>query len=602
MNTSFICSESTLMPQNIQRSIEGIVFIDGVVEDCESLMASVMSGFEAFVLDSEHDGVVQISTLLADYHNLKSLHIVSHGRPGAVQLGNGWLSAATINQNTDDLMVWAKALAADAELLIYGCEVAKGEKGRALIAQLGEWTGACVAASETKTGASALEGNWDLEVKTGDITSDLVFQPLAMAAYAYVLAAGDLDLTFGIGGKVIDRFNNNFNEARDVIVQPDGKIVLAGFAFNGISGYDFVMSRYNSDGSLDTTFGTGGRVITDFSGSEDEGFSVLQQSDGRIVVAGYTFDASGGIDFAVSRYSSDGSLDTTFGTGGRVTTDFNGSEDQGLSVLQQSDGKIVVAGLALNASGDVDFAVSRYNSDGSLDPTFGTGGKVTTDFNGNGDRGFSVLQQSDGKIVVVGDAYNGGFNLALCRYNSDGSLDPTFGAGGKVTTDFNGSEYVGRSVLQQGDGKIVVAGLVYNASVDFGLSRYNNDGSLDLTFGTGGKVTTDFNGSDDFGLSMLQQSDGKIVMAGHANDNVSGSRDFVLSRYNSDGSLDPTFGTGGKVTTDFNGKSDSGFSLALQPDGKIILVGSSNGNFAIVRYLGDNQPPINTVPVAQSVN
>jgi uncharacterized delta-60 repeat protein len=153
-------------------------------------------------------------------------------------------------------------------------------------------------------------------------------------------------------------------------------------------------------------------------------------------------------------------------------------------------------------------------------------------------------------------------------------------------------------VIQQSDGKIVVAGTADSAigRDGFALSRYNSNGTLDTTFGTGGKVTTVFNGGYDGCYSVIQQSDGKIVVAGYA-DNGS-NRDFALSRYNSNGSLDTTFGTGGKVTTDFNGGDDYASSLALQPDGNIVLVGYSDNNFAIARYLGRNQP-IHTVLCAQ---
>ncbi|MBI2337080.1 MAG: hypothetical protein HYU97_10030 [Deltaproteobacteria bacterium] len=242
---------------------------------------------------------------------------------------------------------------------------------------------------------------------------------------------------------------------------------------------------------MDTTFGTGGLVTTDFSGSSlDQASEMVLQSDGKIVVGGYS-DAGGSNDFALARYSSDGSLDTTFGTGGLVTTDFSGSsDDQARQMVLQSDGKIVVGGYS-DAGGSGDFALARYSSDGSLDTTFGTGGLVTTDFSGSSlDQAGPVVLQSDGKIVVGGYSDAGGSNdFALARYSSDGSLDTTFGTGGLVTTNFSGSSSdVAIATVLQSDGKIVVGGISSaGGSIDFALARYGSDGSLDTTFGTGGR-------------------------------------------------------------------------------------------------------------------
>jgi uncharacterized delta-60 repeat protein len=213
---------------------------------------------------------------------------------------------------------------------------------------------------------------------------------------------------------------------------------------------------------------------------------------------------------------------------------------------------------------------------GALDPTFGTGGEVTTDFGGS-DSAEAVGIQSDGKIVTAGSTFSGGLqHFVLARYNADGNLDSSFGSGGKVTTDFGGFDAASALVIQP-DGRIVAAG---RGSGDFALARYNADGSLDPTFGSGGKVTTDFGGSDDaFGVAL--QADGKIVAAGQ------GGSDFGLARYNADGSLDPTFGSGSRVTTDLGGFEDA-IAVALQNDGKIVITGQkfSGGfqQFALARY------------------
>ena len=189
-------------------------------------------------------------------------------------------------------------------------------------------------------------------------------------------------------------------------------------------------------------------------------------------------------------------------------------------------------------------------------------------------------------------------DFALARYNPNGTLDGTFGTGGKVTTDFNGDDDEAHALVLQPDGKLVAAGQAESGyrGRDFALARYNPNGSLDATFGTGGKVTTDFAGNDDAAFGAVLQSDGKIVAAGGAK--TSRSQDFALARYNANGSLDATFGTGGKVTTDFAGNDDAAFALALQQDGKLVAAGGANvgrsrtdyrgsgEDFALARYLG----------------
>src|SRR5262249_44539014 len=222
------------------------------------------------------------------------------------------------------------------------------------------------------------------------------------------------------------------------------------------------------------------------------------------------------------------------------------------------------------SSSTLDFALARYNPDGSLDPTFGSSGKQTTDFFGNQDSAFGLVIQPDGKIVLAGYAHHGDdtptSDFGLARYNPDGSLDQSFGAGGKITTDFFGSNDVAYRIALQPDGKLVLAGLTFNpatSSNDFAMARYKPDGSLDHSFGAGGKQTTDFFGGFDYAAGLAIQPDGKIVLAGvagHGN-NVS-TYDFALARYNQDGSLDHSFGDGGKQTTDFFGDLDSATGVA----------------------------------------
>jgi uncharacterized delta-60 repeat protein len=407
----------------------------------------------------------------------------------------------------------------------------------------------------------------------------LVGAILLVIVVATVVAAapGDLDPTFDGDGKVITDIASSNDRAYGMAIQPDGRIVTTGSAFffvdNGAR--DIAVTRHNTNGSLDTSFDGDGKVITDFStGASDIGRDVAIQADGKIVVAGGSLS-----DFALARYNPDGSLDTTFDGDGKVTTDFGGTGDAH-AVALQSDGRIVAAG-----GGPGDFALARYNADGSLDTSLDGDGKVTTDFGGSNDSAYDMVIQGDGKIVAVGYP-----DFAMARYNSDGSLDTSFDGDGKVTTDFGSGFGWAEGVAVQADGKIVVAGFaVLTETGDWGVARYNGDGSLDTAFDGDGKVTTDFDAGNDHAYDVAVQVDGKIVVAGCAGRMCEDDNDHVgLARYNPNGSLDATFGGGdGKVTTDFSAGTNWAHAVALQTDGRIVVAGFAGwipGDFALARF------------------
>ena len=336
-------------------------------------------------------------------------------------------------------------------------------------------------------------------------------------------------------------------------------------------------------GDLDATFGTGGKVTTPIGSFYDEAHALVVQPDGKLVAAGYTYTS--GYDFALVRYNTDGSLDTGFGTGGKVTTGIGTADDKATGLVLQSNGKLVAGGNASNGSND-DFALARYNADGSLDTSFGTGGKVTTAVGSSGDFGRALAIQPDGKIVIAGYTQNSYDDIAVARYNTDGSLDTSFGSGGKVTTAVGLYYDEAYAMTIQGDGKLVVAGVSYIGSTyDFVLVRYNTDGSLDTGFGSGGKVTTDVGGASDVVYALTWQPDGKIVAAGSA---TSGSNEYIaVVRYNANGSLDSGFGTGGKVLTSVGGVARA-YAVVRESNGKLVVAGKSNyggtDDFVLVRY------------------
>jgi uncharacterized delta-60 repeat protein len=427
----------------------------------------------------------------------------------------------------------------------------------------------------------------------------LAVSALCLAALALpgaaVGAPGDLDATFGTGGKVTTDFGPGSNSAAAVAIQADSKTVAAGSSGSG----HFALGRYKTDGSLDASFGIGGKVTTDVGGFFEAASAVAIQANGKIIAAGGTAPGGFCCQFALVRYNSDGSLDMSFGSGGKVTTFFGGIATAS-SVAIQADGKIIAAGSKFDPFG-TGFALARYNSDGSLDTSFGSAGKVITSFGGASDGVTGVATQVDGKVVATGGGGPGNDFLAA-RYNSDGSLDTSFGSGGKVTTDFGGFDGA-NAVSIQADGKIVAAGV---GGSRFALARYNADGSLDTSFGGGGKVTTQFFGENiESANGVAIQQNGKIVAAGRAFSQFDPS--YALARYNIDGSLDTSFGTGGKVTTDFGNPSDVGVlcpsgrkdcsednaaDVAIQPDGKIVAVGGGGAcvpacEWTLARYLGD---------------
>jgi uncharacterized delta-60 repeat protein len=417
-------------------------------------------------------------------------------------------------------------------------------------------------------------------------------------------ADGDLDPAFGSAGKVMTDFANSTDIANAVALQADGKIVVVGTTYinNDYSGEDFAIARYNPNGTLDATFGTNGKVTTDFPGLAAVASAVVVQPDGKILVAGgafpqFTFAG----DFKVARYNPNGSLDTTFGSGGIVTTSFPGQGSYAFSLALQPDGKIIAAGtdfvnFSSDDSSNTDFALARYRPDGTPDSTFGSGGQITTDFDGFNDDVFSVLVQPDGKIVAVGSAKNpvNYYDFALVRYLATGAIDTTFGSAGRVRTDFGAHNFdQARAAVLQPDGKIVAAGFAIsqNGGVqNFAVARYGSNGVLDPAFGSGGKRQIDFGSCCQSANRVLLQDDGKIIVVGYPNTESSDS-DFLLARLSSNGTLDATFGGDGRVRTSFGDLNGGANGAVLQPDGKIVAVGFQATNtskwaqFAMARYL-----------------
>lgn len=410
--------------------------------------------------------------------------------------------------------------------------------------------------------------------------------PAVLASYMESINFdGLIDATFGSNGIVTTNIPPLIQwQIKAAALQTDNKIVVGGDVFKpGLGGHTCSeLARYNNDGTLDTTFGTNGTVSTSIFDSCTT-TAVLVQPDDKIVAIGL---ANNGIDnFALIRYNSDGTLDTTFnGTG--IATTLIGTQSAAYTGVLQSDGKIIAAGKA--AHGAILFALARYNTDGTLDGSFGNNGTVTTPI-----PGFTVFEenavllQTDGKIIAIGYALNGNGYFALIRYNSNGTVDGTFGDNGIVTTHISTfGNCKATAGLLQSDGKIVVLGYANKITDYFAIARYNSDGTVDRTFGTEGIVTTLIPGTNTCQANAgLLQSDDKIIAAGSCSFGL--QQYFALTRYTTGGTLDTTFGTNGIVTTSINNLNVIRAAL-LQQNNSIIAAGrSNNGNdlFTLVRYI-----------------
>jgi uncharacterized delta-60 repeat protein len=339
---------------------------------------------------------------------------------------------------------------------------------------------------------------------------------------------GSLDATFGINGKVVGDFLDSKMSLKTIILQTDGKIIGGGINYTNSQ---FVLVRYNSNGTLDTDFGVGGIITRD---SVNIGSLVLQP-DGKIIAAGFLLEGYNR-QFVLIRYNNDGTLDSDFGSNGIATTSI-GAKDLGYDVVLHSNGKIVLSGASHNTSGEYnsDFAIIRFNKDGVLDPTFGTDGIVIIDID-DIDEARSVKVQDDEKIVFAGWSYSSSgspSSFKLIRLLPDGSFDTEFGNNGMVTTIISlGAS--SESIEIQTDGKIVVAGSYpKSGGSDIALERHSANGDLDVTFGENGYVITPFSTTSKAN-SLVLQSDGRIVVGGEAGTTVGGyNSDFAVLEYHS---------------------------------------------------------------------
>jgi uncharacterized delta-60 repeat protein len=356
---------------------------------------------------------------------------------------------------------------------------------------------------------------------------------VAPRAAVAVDPVAERDASFNATGVVTVPIGSVTGAARAVALQPDGKIVVAGTASNG-SDDDLALMRLDTDGVQDAGFGFDGTALTDLAGRNDRAAALVVQPDGRLVVAGTSGDGSDR-EFVLVRYFPDGSLDGSFGAGGVAVTDFGATEDIAGALVLQSDGGLVVAGYRWNDTHmETEFALARYRGDGTPDSNFGVGGKVTTALGGTAGYPVALAPQPDGKVVLASGLHS---DFIVVRYAADGSLDSTFNPGGATpgvaVTDFSGASEWASAVLVQPDGAIVAAG---RSNSTLALARYTPDGSLDSSFGTNGRVTPGVSVNSVGAIAL--QPDGKILVTAGMWNQANTNNDFGLVRLTSAGLLD----------------------------------------------------------------
>lgn len=405
---------------------------------------------------------------------------------------------------------------------------------------------------------------------------------------AAIANPGDLDPSFGTAGRVfIDVFDHV--EAATAIVQArDGKLLVGRWVYNFPAADDFSVMRLRTDGTLDPTFDADGRTFVELGSPRGVTRTVLELASGRIIAAGQVTDANGFLQgFGLVRFEATGAIDSSFGVNGVVQGKFGGDVGSIEGVVEQPDGRLVAAGYVQGADGKCDMVIVRFDPTGSLDPTFGTNGMLRVDFfaAGQDDIGLELVQQADGKLVVAGRAFDasGVRRLALLRLTSDGSLDATFGDGGRVALDVPDVARAEVSLRDRGDGKLVIAGQTRTQAEDCGavIARLNADGSPDTTFGGDSMVQLPLGSCYAEGASTLVlEPDGAVVIANTFSPQAYPS-DVKIARLTPAGERDLAFGNEGTALVEMglaqwssHVDASIGACMVRQSDGRIVLAAS----------------------------
>lgn len=409
-------------------------------------------------------------------------------------------------------------------------------------------------------------------------------------------APGDLDIaTFGSGpvfGTVLVPVGAAHDEVASVALQGDGRFVLLGSCSSGAIGSptNYCLVRLSSDGQLDPTFGAGGKVSTPFGTGSAFARSVAVQPDGKILAAG-TCTVNEVTVFCVARFQTNGTLDATLQGTGKVTTSISPVYSEASAVHVQPDGKFIVVGDCASGSSRVT-CIARYLADGQLDATFGNSGTVVNAVPNAMHLSSALSLAPDGSILVAGSCLaDGRFNFCISRYDAGGNIDPALAtAGPRVLALEAGVSSYGSAILLQPDGKVLLAGSCSSPGPFFGFCaiRVHPDFAIDSTFANGGIATTVMGPVNGYVLGARLLADGRMILAGQCSNGV--HRSFCMLRYTPEGSLDPIFGVGGRVITAIRSRDDVGQGLLIQPDGKVVVAGTcwseTDRDFCVARYQG----------------
>ncbi|WP_299979924.1 DUF4347 domain-containing protein [uncultured Pseudoteredinibacter sp.] len=541
-----------------------LVLINSDVADLELIIDQLENSprnLEYLVIDVEVQGLSFVGQHIASMNNIEAIHLIGHGEPGSFQLGSDTINQALLSSRSEEISSWQDFLSENAAIHLYGCDVAS--ENNDFVDSLADLVGRAVFASEDTTGFSELGGDWVLEYGKDHSAYNNLFDENFAEVYASVLAPNTAP-TFEVpDGKLLVNTSGNIDIINDGLVQADGKVLVMGYAND--TNWDYLLSRYNSDGTPDESFGTDGVVRLDLGSASEQGFAVTVQADGKIILVGsrpglnslgndYTDDV------VVARLNDDGSLDSSFGSSGYTQVDFADADDYARDVIVQPDGSIIVVGEAGR-----DVGVIKLDSTGLLDPSFGNGGKLSIDVSGNTDLAKAVTRLADGSLVIVGHSIDTSYDFLMINLSQDGSAGPNF----NIVRDDLGTNSIDAfySVIQQSDGKIVVAGSstlsgYYNST----LVRANLDGSFDSSFGNNGVANEPTLFSSDYAKDVKVLPDGSYITAGWI------GNDFSVVKYTSSGALDTSFANGGVYKSPIGGYSVAE-AVEVLPDGSIIVIG-----------------------------
>jgi uncharacterized delta-60 repeat protein len=376
-------------------------------------------------------------------------------------------------------------------------------------------------------------------------------------------------------------FPANGAYVHDVLVQADGRILAAGQALHTTDDVEWALARYKPNGTLDPTFGTGGKVTTNLTGNYDSPSAIARAGNGKFYVAGYA-----GTQFAVARYLPDGHLDHTFSGDGRALISFASGSAFGYDMKVAPGGKVVVVGEADTAGGVGRFAVARLTKAGVPDPTFSGDGRVVTDV-GDNSYAYSVLVLKGGSIIAVGDGHTtANTSAALVKYRNDGSLDPSFGEQG-IEVDDVGEDLSPDDVVRFSSGRILVEGPYRTGPATFklGLVRFQSNGHPDGTYGPDGLVTRDLGGTSEYPGRIAVSGQRLLISIGHDDGSI---YHLGVVRLTMNGALDTGFGDGGlALATMHNTNAET---VAIASDGGIVVGGSvgtsdDTARFFVARFL-----------------